>query len=270
MTVDDLLKAKKIPLLKFISKQEFLMDAEIEQIGKMMSEDGAELEEMLLRYMGRDKLLLIKGLFYGDKFSCIDLLEVQDQLDDDALNLMTREQMLDHHTLLLKKDGHNIALAMDDPQNKETIKYVEKATGLKVTDRYVCLNCDIRFILSQDRLIAAYLMGQEAIPEDDFHKISELLMDQAAEFEEVYLRYVDRAQLLQIKTLINGNSYSNIDLVEIRDGINDEYVDMLDRDQMKRYRSIILYEKDKELAVAMDDPSDKKAVRAIEGITGGK
>ncbi len=270
MAVDDLLKAKKIPLLKFISKQEFLMDAEIEQIGKMMSEDGAELEEMLLRYMGRDKLLLIKGLFYGDRFNCIDLLEVQDQLDDDALNLLTREQMLDHHTLLLKKDGQNIALAMSDPQDKDAIKFIEQTTGLKVTDRYVCLSCDIRFILSQDRLIAAYLMGQDAIPDEDFHKISELLMDQTAEFEEVFLRYVNRTQLLQIKTLVNGNSYSNIDLIEIKDGINDEFVDRLDRDQMRRYRAIILYEKDKELAVAMDDPCDKKAVRAIEGITGGK
>lgn len=270
MSVDDLLRAKKIPLLKFISKQEFLMNADIEEIGRMLTEEGQDLEEALLRYIGRDKFLVIKGLFYGDKFSVIDLLEVQDQLDDDALNLLTREQMLEHHILLMKIEGRNVALAMGDPQDKEAVKFVEQTTGLKVTDRYISLNCDISFILSQDRLIAAYLMGQEIIPESDFQKITELLTDHASEFEEVFLRYVDRTQLLQIKTLINGNLYSNIDLIEIREGIKDEFVDKLDRDQIKRHRVIVLYEKDKELAIAMDDPCDKKVIRAVEAITGGK
>ena len=270
MAVDDLLRAKKIPFLKFVSKQEFLIDGEIEEIGMKLAEEDVDLEELILRYMDREKLLLIKGLFYGDKFNCIDLLEVQDQLDDEALNLLTREEMLEYHILLLKQEGNNLAVAMDDPQNKEAIKYVEERTGLKITDRYVGLSCDIKLILSQDRLVTAYLVAQETIPEDDFLKLSELLIDQTADFEDIFLRYVDREQLLQIKTLVNRNVFSNIDLLEVRDGLNEEFVNKLTRDQMRKYRSIVLHMDNGEIAVAMDDPCNKKAVKAIETIAGGK
>ena len=50
----------------------------------------------------------------------------------------------------------------------------------------------------------------------DFQKINELLIEQTAEFENVFLRYIEREQLLQIKILINSNIFSNIDLFEIR------------------------------------------------------
>jgi len=269
-TLEMILKKRKIPFLEFLFKREFLQRKQAAEVANILiGDDTIELEDLLLRYMGRDKLLLVKGLFYNDSYPCIDLIEVQDQLNDELVSLLTREQMLDYRLIMLKEENKKLAVAMDDPTDRMAIKFINKSTGLKVTDRYVTLYSDIKYAISQDRLIARYLHSEGIISEEDFAKISDLFGDKTADLESVFLRYVDRENLLRIKVLVNANKYEEIDLFEIKDALKDDFVELLTHEEMYRFGAIILYENNYQLAVAMNDPAENKVIRIIERITGG-
>lgn len=267
MIFDVLFKNTYLPILNFLMQQGFIPRQDIERINHLLATEEVEIEDLLFEYVSRDKLLLAKALFHNDKFGSIDLLEVEDQIDYEALGLLTREEMLDSRSMIVYKTEGHLAVAMDDPTNKEIVKYLEKSTGMKIGERFVTLFSDIREITSQDRLMSRYMYDQGILPEEDHEKIRSLFGSKITELEEVLLRYVSREILLQIKAVINSGRYDNIDLFEIRDGLKEETVGLLSREQMLDNRVMVLYEKEGELAIAMDDPSDNSVVRFVERTT---
>jgi len=270
MLFNVLFKSTYLPILNFLMQQGFIPKQDIERINHVLATEEVEIEDLLFEYISRDKLLLAKALFHNDKFGSIDLLEVEDQIDYESLGLLSREEMLDCRSMIVYKTGERLAVAMDDPTNKEIIKYIEQSTGMKIGERFITLFSDIREIISQDRLMSKYMYNQGILPLEDFDKIRNLFGSKITELEEVLLRYVSREILLQIKSVINSGKYDNIDLFEIREGLKEETVGLLSRDQMLKYRVMVLYEKDGELAIAMDDPSDNSIVRFVENTTGCK
>ncbi|MCE1246592.1 MAG: type II/IV secretion system protein [Firmicutes bacterium] len=259
---------KEFPMLDFLRKHEFITKQELIEIEELLK-TGEELESVLLRYMMRDKLLLVKGLYYNDRYGSIDLLEVQDQLNDELIGLIPREQMLSYGIVILRMEDNKISVAMENPNDNSAIKLVEKVTGAKVTDKSLTLFKDIRQVLNQNRLVARYLYTQGVLPEEDYRKILDLVSDNITELENVLLRFISREELLQVKSLVNNNKFKYVDLFEIKDGLRDEFTNLITREVIHRHRVIILYEKENQIAVAMDDPCDFDVVEMIEEETGG-
>ncbi|MCD4782365.1 MAG: type II/IV secretion system protein [Candidatus Eremiobacteraeota bacterium] len=259
-----------LPILNFLMQQGFIPRQDIKRINHVIATEEVEVEDLLFEYISRDKLLLAKALFHNDKFGSIDLLEVEDQIDYESLGLISREEMLDSRSMIIYKTDGYLAVAMDDPTNKEIVKYIEKTTETRIRERFVTLFSDIREIISQDRLMSRYMFDQGILPPEDYKKIKSLFGSKITELEEVLLRYVSREVLLQIKAVINSGRYDNIDLFEIRDGLKEESVGLLSKEQMLEHRVMVLYENEGELAIAMDDPSDNSIVRFVERTTGCK
>jgi type II secretory ATPase GspE/PulE/Tfp pilus assembly ATPase PilB-like protein len=260
---------KEYPMLEFLRKQEFISKQELMEIEELLKKQGEDLESVLLRYMMKDKLLLVKAMFFNDRYGSVDLVEVQEQLNDELIALISREQMLSYGVVILNMEDKKISLAMEDPSDASAVKFVEKTTGMKVTDKYITLNKDIRQVLRQDRLVARYLLAQGVLPEEDYKKILELVGDNISELENVLLRFMSREELLQVKSLVNNNRFKYVDLFEIKDGLRDEFTSLITREVVQRHKVLVLYEKDSQIAVAMDDPCEFDVVDMIETNTGG-
>lgn len=269
MRLEQLIAAKNLPFLAYLKKSQALPDKELEKIAESVNDEG-ELEETLHGYLDRDRLLLLKSLYFNNKFECIDLLEVQHQLDDEVAGLLSREQMLEHRVILLQEENKRVSIAIADPTDSAAVKFVEDTTGYRVVDRYLTLARDIKFIISQNRLVTVYLFGEGLIGEEEYKKINSLLREGVGEIEDLFLRYAKREQLLEVKALINGNKYDSINLLDVRDGLNIDSVSLLSKEEMLKYHIMILHHDKGELAIAMDDPSDNRVVRTIEKITENK
>ena len=268
--VRNIINTKNRNLLDFLLQQKVLKKEEVEEIEDLIQSREAEIEDLLLRYMGREKLLAVKQLTIGKDHNIIDLYELKDHLNDEVTGLLSREQMLRLRLMIIHCEENTLTVAMDDPSDETAVKAVEDITGLTVENTYLALFSDICNIISQGRLVMHLLLKEGSITEADVKDIGTRLNKEETNLEELLLEYVTREKLLFIKTIVNGKTYKSIDLLEIRDGIEDQVVNLLTREQMLDFGVMVVYEKDVELGVAMYDPSDIKVVNFVERITGGK
>jgi len=269
-SIKQFLTSKSRQVLDFLVKQRVLEEKEIPEIENLITNKEAELDDLLLRHMTRDQLIVAKEFSLGKKYKSIDLFQLKNQLDEEATGLLTREQMLEHRSMIIHKEGKKLTVAMDDPSDANAVKAIEEATGCEIANSYIALFSDICNIISQGRLTMRLLLREGLIHEDDLKEIAGRLNEDETNLEEILLEYIDRDKLLYIKTLVNNKLYKSIDLLDIREGVEDQVVNLLTREQMLDYGVVIVYEKDIELAIAMYDPSDNKVVRFVERATGGK
>jgi type IV pilus assembly protein PilB len=167
------------------------------------------------------------------------------------------------------ENNGDLTIAMDDPADDEAVTFVEHYTGDRVVNRYVALYSDICNIISQGRLIVHLLLKQGILKDNQLKEIGKFMNRKDTELEDVLLRFVSREMILQAKSLINNKQYKHVDLFEIRDGLEEDVTGLLTKNQMLEHRVMIVYEKEGNVALAMADPSDNKAVRFVESMTGG-
>lgn len=256
-------------ILDFLVLQGVIPKKELPEIENLLNNKEAELEDLLLKYISRERLLSLKALYYGNKYKTINLYDVKGGIDPANIEMLTREQMLEYRVMVVFTKNGEIHLAMDDPTDDESARLVEEATGKKVTTRFVALFSDICNIISQGRLLLRLLLKEGIVQEKHIKEIAKFMNKGEIELENVLLRYVNREKLLQAKSLINGRQYKHIDLFEVKDGLEDSIVGLLTKDQMLEHKVMVVYEKDTNLAVAMADPSDNRVVRFVESVTGG-
>lgn len=269
-SIKNFIRSKGHQILDFLLKQKILTENEVPEIESLLQNKEAELEDLLLRHMSREKLLTAKQLTLGKKYESIDLFELKDHLDDDVTGLLSRAQMLEYRAMIIHNENGALSVAMDDPSDDESIRAIEEATGQRVENRFLALFSDICNIISQGRLTLHQLLKEGHLQEKDVKTIAASLNKEETNLEELLLEYITREKLLHVKTIVNGYKFKSVDLLEIRDGIQDQVINLLSREQMLDYGVIIIFEKDVELGLAMYDPADNKVVEFVERATGGK
>ncbi|MCE1248463.1 MAG: type II/IV secretion system protein [Firmicutes bacterium] len=264
------LLSRRKQILDFLAAQGVIPKKDLPELEDLLNNKEAELEDLLLKYITRERLLTLKGLYYQNKYRAVNLFEVKGGIEDRAIEKLTREQILEYRLLVIFENNGDLTVAMDDPADDEAVEFVENQTGGRVTNRYVALYSDICNIISQGRLIIHLLLKQGILNNNQIKEIGKYVNRKDTELEDILLRFVNREVILQAKSLINNRQYKHVDLFEIRDGLEDDITGLLTKNQMLEYRMMIVYAKDGNIALAMADPSDGKAVRFVESMTGEK
>jgi len=139
-------KEKNPPILDILMKEGFIESKHIKEIRFLMENTELEMEDILFRFISKDRLLLAKGLLHNHQFPTIDLLEYIDKLDMEIFNLLTQEDTQKFRAVCLSKKDEKLEVAMDDPSQQETVALIESQTGITVGTRFITVMDDINKI----------------------------------------------------------------------------------------------------------------------------
>lgn len=142
-------KNKKPPILDLLLSGGFLKKSQIKEIEWLMDNTELEVEDILFRFISRDKILLVKSLLYNSKYQTIDILDKIDLIDEGTVNLLTREQIFENKIICINRNEDQLVVAMVDPADRSALKFVENLTGKTVKEKYITLMDDIRQLLKE-------------------------------------------------------------------------------------------------------------------------
>jgi len=142
-------KNKKPPILDLLLSGGFLNKNQIKEIEWLLDNTELDVEDILFRFISRDKILLVKTMLHDNKYQSIDLLEKIDLIDEGTLNLLTREQMFENGIICINRNEEDLVVAMVDPADQDRLQFVEDRTGKKVKEQYITLMEDIRQLLKE-------------------------------------------------------------------------------------------------------------------------
>jgi len=142
-------KEKGPPLLELFISQGLLGRKEIEKINWLLVNTELELEDILFRYVGKDKILIMKALLYENKYEIINFTEMLSNAVEEEVESITHEQIMKYKILCLRKNEGGLEVAMGDPENEEAIEFIENHRGMKVATRYLTVMDDINKLLKE-------------------------------------------------------------------------------------------------------------------------
>ena len=135
------------PLLQLFIDEGLLEKKEYEKVRWLLENTDLDLEDILFRFVGRQKILLMKSLLYDSKFEIADLPESTENLNEETVFCLPREKILLKGILCMNRNDGVIDVAMSDPNDESAVEAIEEATQCKVKKRYVTLMDDIRKVL---------------------------------------------------------------------------------------------------------------------------
>lgn len=142
-------KSKNPPLIDALIEGGFLDKKNLGEIDFLIENTELELEDILLRFVSRENILLVKTLLFNNEYKLIDLIKNEDRVDTEVMHMLDREQMLEKGVLLMYKKDDQLVVAMDDPTDEEVIRFVEETTNCNVIARYITLFNDIRHVIQK-------------------------------------------------------------------------------------------------------------------------
>jgi len=140
-------KKNRPPILDLLIAESFLDKESLEQVEFLLNNTELGLEEVLLKFVSRANLLLCKAITFKNKYKVFDLIADSNKIDTRCLCALSPNQMQKYGVVVLKKQNGLLDVAMDNPENYESIDVVEKITGCSVAVRYITLASDIKMLL---------------------------------------------------------------------------------------------------------------------------
>lgn len=157
----------------------YVKEEEFNDVAKSAKSLGKEAEDVLF----------FRGLVTEDALGKLiaDYLKVpyaniaHQTIPDEILNLIPEKLARSHKIIPFAKDGDNLKLAMEDPNDFEALEFAKRQTGLKIVPHYASVS-DIRRVLGQyKRNIRQYFDEvikenvRIANPEEDLARAAETL-----------------------------------------------------------------------------------------------
>ena len=158
-------------LREFILETDLIAPAEFDDLAVRAKAKGSSLEEAILASgkVTEDDFRRIKAYLLGIPFVSLR----KEKIERDTLSMIPEPIARKHNIVAFKKKGHELEVAMLDPENLEAIEFIKKGVGLKILPRLTD-NESIRNILLQ------YQKSLKAEFGDIIEKESRLIKDSGA------------------------------------------------------------------------------------------
>lgn len=137
-------KEKNHPMVDLLYSQSFISKNEMKEINWLLDNTQLEIEDALLRFIPKDKILFVKGLLYDNKYEFILYQDLAVRAQEETVNLLSRDHIMELRTICLQEKDRKLEVAMDDPDDEETVEKVEQITGKKIERRFITLMEDIK------------------------------------------------------------------------------------------------------------------------------
>ena len=159
---------KDPPLLTLFIKEGLLGKKETEKVRWLLENTELDLEDILFRFVGRQKIILMKSLLYDSKYEIINLTENFEKYDEETVFSIPREQILLKGILSVKKLDDSIEVAMTEPNDDSAVEFIEETMESKVSKRYITLMDDIKKLLKEfdDRKVRQRILEAREKAED--------------------------------------------------------------------------------------------------------
>jgi type IV pilus assembly protein PilB len=120
----------RVSMVQFLMQKGFLKQDQFEEAQKVSQQTGQPLDRVLvqLNFVGEREVLQGKAQERGMAFADLDRV----QIDSSALNVVPERLVKAHNAIPVRKDGQNLWVAMNNPDNLAAMDDLRIASGLRV------------------------------------------------------------------------------------------------------------------------------------------
>ncbi len=120
-------------LREFILETDLIAPAEFDDLAVRAKAKGSSLEDAILASgkVTEDDFRRIKAYLLGIPFVSLR----KEKIERDTLSMIPEPIARKHNIVAFKKKGHELEVAMLDPENLEAIEFIKKGVGLKILPR---------------------------------------------------------------------------------------------------------------------------------------
>src|SRR5512140_3438005 len=120
----------RVSMVQFLMQKGFLKQDQFEEAQKVSQQTGQPLDRVLiqLNFVGEREVLQGKAQERGMAFADLDRV----QIDSAAINVVPERLVKAHNAIPVRKDGKNLWIAMNNPDNLAALDDIRIASGLRV------------------------------------------------------------------------------------------------------------------------------------------